>query len=262
MGRVAAAAVGILLTLVLAVSGAGIAQDGFRLAREPIAVQLVPTRHTVLAAEISAKIENIAFRQGTFFKAGDVLVELDCSLQEAQLQRAKAERRAARATYNGNRNLASLNAVGKVELEKSAAELAVAQAEVTYLDVMLDKCLLTAPFEGAAGAWELRPQQYVQAGQPILAIHDHHALQIEFIVPTAWLDWFKPGYVFAVQIEDTGQAYPATLQRTAARADPVSQSVKAVAGLDGDHPELLAGMSGYLELSPPDPGKDAVEPEK
>ena len=40
------------------------------------------------------------------------------------------------------------------------------------------------------------------------------------------------------------------LLRIAARADPVSQSVKCVGLVDGHYPELLAGMSGRVLLAP------------
>ncbi len=249
-----------LLVLFLLLTGSLSAADNAALlARQPVPAQLVPERQTTLASELAGKIERIAVAEGEFFDKGDTLVELDCALQQAQLVRAKAQRRAARATYNGNRELAGLNAIGKVEMEKSAAEMAVAQAEVRYLEVMLKKCRILAPFAGAAGQWQVQPQQYVQAGQAIIDVHDHRALRVEFIVPTAWLDWFEPGYGFSIHIEDSGKAYPARLLRTAARADPVSQSIQAVAVLDGDFPELIAGMSGYLTFTSSQPeGDDAA----
>lgn len=43
----------------------------------------------------------------------------------------------------------------------------------------------------------------------------------------------------------------AKVQRIGARADPVSQSVKLSAAIDGKFSELIAGMSGRVTLTPP-----------
>jgi multidrug efflux pump subunit AcrA (membrane-fusion protein) len=40
------------------------------------------------------------------------------------------------------------------------------------------------------------------------------------------------------------------LLRTAARVDPISQTVRALAEVDGSFPELLPGMSGTVVLQP------------
>jgi hypothetical protein len=54
-----------------------------------------------------------------------------------------------------------------------------------------------------------------------------------------------------VRIDETGKTYPAKVTRLGAKVDPVSQSVKVVAAIDGSFPELIAGMSGKIALTPP-----------
>ena len=76
-------------------------------------------------------------------------------------------------------------------------------------------------------------------------------LELEFLVPSAWLGWLKNGQRFAVEIDETGKSYPARFTRLGARIDPVSQSIKVGAAIDGSFPELLAGMSGRIRLAPP-----------
>ena len=77
-----------------------------------IRAQLSPRRYTTLAAEIGARINRIAFKEGERFKAGQVLVSLDCSVQVAQRDRAKAALNAAETAWTGNRKMAEYNAVG------------------------------------------------------------------------------------------------------------------------------------------------------
>jgi hypothetical protein len=58
------------------------------------------------------------------------------------------------------------------------------------------------------------------------------------------------GGAFRVQIDETRKAYPARFIRLGARVDPVSQSIKVVAAINGKYPELMAGMSGRVQITP------------
>lgn len=221
------------------------------LEKQDIRAQLTPRRFTTIAAEVGAKISRIAVAEGGRFKAGQVLVSLDCSLQQAHLQKARAALSAAERTASANKRLAELNSVGKVELDVSEAEAAKARAEVSLTQVSLNKCHVVAPFSGRVVEQRVREQQFVQAGQPMLDILDDSVLELEFLVPSRWLVWLKPGFTFQVRIDETGKSYPARIQRLGARIDPVSQSIKVVAAIDGRFPELIAGMSGKVAIAAP-----------
>lgn len=231
-------------------AGANAPAAGFAVDRQDLRAQLMPQRYTTLSAELGAKISRIAVKEGEPFKAGQPLVVFDCALQKAQLDRATAQQASVQNTLDGNRQMARLNAIGQVELRNSEAELLKAQADVAYLQTTLDKCTITAPYDGRAAEQKAREQQFVQPGQAVLDIIDDSTLELEFIVPSRWLIWLKPGHRLNAAIDETRKSYPVRLLRIAAKADPVSQTVKCVGVVDGRFPELLAGMSGRVLLNP------------
>lgn len=75
------------------------------LERQEIRAQLLPRRYTTIAAEIGAKINRLPIAEGGAFKAGQMLVSFDCSLQQAQLQKAQAELQGATQTHSTNMRL-------------------------------------------------------------------------------------------------------------------------------------------------------------
>lgn len=219
--------------------------------RQEIRAQLSPRRFTTLAAEIGAKISRLPVAEGEAFKQGQTLLIFDCSIQAAQLNKAKAALVAADRTYSANKRLSELGSVGRVELDVSEAEVAKNRAEVAAMGAVLGKCSVGAPFPGRIAEQKVREQQYVQPGQALLEIIDDSVLELEFIAPSRWLAWLKAGTGFQVKIDETGKSYPAKVIRIGARVDPVSQSVKIAAAIDGRFPELIAGMSGKVLLAPP-----------
>lgn len=219
--------------------------------RQEIRAQLLPRRYTTVAAEIGAKINRLPVAEGGTFRAGQLLVSFDCSLQQAQLQKAQAELEGAELTYKSNQRLAELNSVGHLELDLSRSAVGKAKAERGATQAVLAKCGVSAPFAGRVAEQKVREQQYVQPGQPLLDILDDSVLELEFLVPSNWLSWLRTGGKFQVNIDETGKSYPAKFIRIGARVDPVSQSVKVAAAIDGKFPELIAGMSGRVQVTPP-----------
>jgi len=230
---------------------AGPGSSATALVEREIRAQLTPKRYTTLAAEVGAKIRLLPIPEGGFFKAGQTLVEFDCSLQQSQLQRAKAVQDAADATLKSTTRLSELNSAGKLELELAQTEAAKARADVSFNTVMLSKCRIAAPFAGRVSEQRVREQQYVQPGQPLLEIIDDSTLELEFIAPSSWMAFLKVNSAFEIRIDETGRSYPATIVRTAAKVDPVSQSVKFVGAIRGRFPDLIAGMSGRVLVTPP-----------
>lgn len=240
MGLVSAAAV---FTAAVGISRAQTTVD--------IRAQLSPRNYTTLSSELAAKIASIAVREGDRFSKGQVLVGMECSLQRANLEKARAALSAAEKTSDVNRRLQQMNAAGALEAEVAAADATKARAEVAAGLAVVSKCAVAAPFAGRVAELKVRAQQFVQPGQAMLEIIDDSVLEIEFLAPSAWLVWLKPGQDFHVAIDETAKTYPARVARLGARVDPVSQSVKVVAEINGKFPELMAGMSGRIVLVPP-----------
>jgi membrane fusion protein (multidrug efflux system) len=216
-----------------------------------IRAQLTPRDFTTLAAEIGAKIERLTVREGDRFRKGQILVSFDCSLQQAQVDEARASLVAAERTVAVNRRLLELKAIGTLENDLSIAEVDKARARVAEGTAVTAKCAVAAPFDGRVVEQKARAQQFVQPGQPLLDILDDSALELELVIPSKWLVWLKTGYTFQVTIDETAKTYPVTLTRIGARIDPVSQTVKVVGVIGGSHPELVSGMSGRVLLNPP-----------
>lgn len=220
--------------------------------RQEIRAQLMPRRYTTVAAEIGARVNALPVTESAAFKEGQLLVSFDCSLQQAQLEKAKADLEGAEFTHKANQRLLELNSIGQLEFDLSRSAVSKARAETGANLAVLAKCSVMAPFAGRVAEQKVREQQYVQPGQALLDILDDSVLELEFLVPSNWLSWLKPGHRLRVQIDETRKTYPARFIRIGARVDPVSQSIKVAATIDGRFPELIAGMSGRVQVSPAD----------
>ncbi|EPN68817.1 hypothetical protein A245_02853, partial [Pseudomonas syringae pv. actinidiae ICMP 19096] len=87
------------------------------------------TNQAVLASELSGRIVDLPFQEGESFNKGDTLARFDCSAYQAQLNAAQAASRGASEELAHNRQLASLNSVGRFEVARAEAKLSETQAQ-------------------------------------------------------------------------------------------------------------------------------------
>jgi RND family efflux transporter MFP subunit len=213
-----------------------------------VPAQLVAVDETVLSVEIAGRIDRLPFRDGERFEAGDELIGIDCTIQEARLDKARAASHAADTASAVHRRLRDLNSASTLETQLAIAEAAQARAELNLAQAVVSKCSVPAPFGGRVVARHARAHAYVQAGQPVLEILDDRTLEATFILPSTWVTRIAPGQPVTLHIDETGATYPATISRLGARIDPVSHSLSAVATIDGTPEGLLAGMTGRIRI--------------
>lgn len=220
--------------------------------KQDIRAQLSAVTYNSIASELNARISELPFKEGQSFKVGQVLVVFDCATQQAQFQKTKAVLSIADRNYQTNKKLLALGSVGRVEYENSYSEFLKAKAENDELAAVLARCNVLAPYSGLVVEQKVRPQQFVQAGQPLIDILDKGALELEFVAPSKWSPWLVEGYKFEIKLDETGKSYPAKITRVNGKIDPVSQTIKVAAVIDGDFKEISPGMSGVLVIAPPE----------
>jgi len=216
-----------------------------------IRAKLSPVRYAVISAEVGAKVEKLPFAEGARFRAGEALVVFESAAYRAQADKARAQADSAERIVTAYRRLAEQGSVGQLELLSAEARAAEAKADKELTQVMLSKCTVSVPFAGRVGELRVREQQYVQSGQPLIEVIDDSTLELEFIAASASLAWLRVGQKFSVKIDETGKSYEAVLTRIGAKVDPVSQTIKLAASIQSGNAELLAGMSGTIDLKAP-----------
>ena len=214
-----------------------------------IRAQLVAIQSASLSAELAGVIKTLSAQEGRAFKKGQTLLAFNCDLQKTQWQKSKAQLESAEATYRSNQRLYELSSVSELQLESSRIEVDMASADADYYAGVIDKCSVPAPFNGVVGEVAVKALQYVQEGQPLLNFVNPNRLQLEFIVPTRWLNWLQQGSQFSIAVDDTQKSYQAKVVRISPSADPVSQSIKVIGEVIGQHKELIPGMSGSLTFA-------------
>src|SRR5205085_1613426 len=113
-----------------------------------VAALIVAGEETTLSSQMPGRIKQISVGLGDQVKRGSRLIEFDCSEQQAQLESADAEYRAARETHLARLRLQALGAAGELEVTVAAASADKARSQVGLRQSQLAYCKVDAPFGG------------------------------------------------------------------------------------------------------------------
>jgi membrane fusion protein (multidrug efflux system) len=216
-----------------------------------IRVLLIPEIESEISSRIDAEITKIHGRDGDQFHKGENLVEFDCELINAHLQKARYDFEAAQETHDANLQLQGFGSASQLDVAISSARVKRAQAEVLVNTTIVKKCIIKAPFSGKIVKLEATPFESVSQGDPIMEIIDTENLLIRLLIPSKWLRWLKTGASFTVHIDETLQKYSANISGMGAKINPINQTIEVFGKFTKLSPALLPGMSGTAFFPPP-----------
>lgn len=197
----------------------------------------------VLKPEVSGRIQSLSFGDGQRVRKGQLMVQLDDTLQQAQLKQAEASAAIARTNLQRSRELASQNFVSQSAVDQNAAALEVAQAQVALAQAQLGRMKIVAPFDGITGIRSVSVGDYVKDGADLVMIEDLSSLWVDFRLPEQYLSRLKVNQNVEVQLDAFPQRkFKAQIDAIDAQLDTNGRSVLVRARLANSDGTLRGGM--------------------
>ena len=146
--------------------------------------QLQARQTLTISNEYPGSITYVGFAPGEQVSANQVLIKLDTSIDEADLQAAKARVKLAESTYQRFKKLLAEKRISPDEVDRAAAEVAVNQAQVQRLTALIEKKTIRAPFAGQTGLDQYQSGQLLDANSAITTlVGNDDAIWVDFQVP-------------------------------------------------------------------------------
>lgn len=209
-------------------------------------VELRAPTMVMLSSPMAGRLAEVKVKDGDYVSKDDLLVQVDDSLPLLRYEMSKASRDQADTQLRLAAKLHKLGSRGALDVKLAQAQFEAADAEMMMSRQMVDFCRIKAPFAGRVTHLEVKENQHVGEGSPLLELAEYGAMEIEFMMPSSWLSNVKTGSKFEVRIDETGKRYPAEIIRLGGKVDPLTQSIRAYGRLNTDDDTLLPGMTGMV----------------
>jgi membrane fusion protein (multidrug efflux system) len=215
-----------------------------RLVDEAQSVGSLRSRQSIIVRpEVSGRITQVNFRDGQRVSRGQLLVQLDDQLAQAQIKQAEAELSIARANFNRNKELVEQNFISRRTVEESAANLEVAQAKLALAQATAARLKIMAPFDGTVGIRSVNLGDYLKDGADVVNLEDMDAIYVDYRLPERFQSQVKVGQKAQIDIDALpGRKFSAVVLAIDPLIDANGRSVGVRACIDNRRMQLRPGM--------------------
>jgi membrane fusion protein (multidrug efflux system) len=155
----------------------------------------------ILRPEVAGRVSQINFREGERVTKGQVLVKLDNSVQQADVDRARANLTLSRTKHERSIDLRNKGFISNQALEEAENGLKVAQADAELMSARHGKTSLLAPFSGTVGLRLISVGDYVKEGQDLVNLESLDPLKVDFRVPELALSQVRDGQTLQITLD-------------------------------------------------------------
>lgn len=218
--------------------------ETIRITDDAQAVGSLRSRQSVmLRPEVSGRVTQINFRDADRVRRGQLLVQLDDQLPQAQVKQAEAELSIARANHKRNQELVEEKFIAQRVVDESAANLQVSEAKLALARATLARLKIVAPFDGVAGIRNISVGDYLKDGADIVNIEDLDAMYVDFRLPERFQTKVRPGQTALIDLDALpGQRFAALVMAVDPLLDANGRSVGVRGCIDNRQLRLRPGM--------------------
>ncbi|MET0794709.1 MAG: efflux RND transporter periplasmic adaptor subunit [Polyangiaceae bacterium] len=223
---------------------------------------IAPVKGVALSNDSPGVVSKINFESGAMVRQGQVLVELDTSVERAQLASAVVHHDLAVVNVNRSRALIKEQVTSQAQVDTDEANAKSAATDAQTIQAQIARKIVRAPFSGRLGIRAVNVGQYLNPGTTLTVLQAVGAVYVDFSMPQQQLDTVIVGAPVKVSIE--GSKDP-TLDGTIAAVDPTIDSntrmIKVRATVPNAEEKLHPGMFANVAVVLPDQGAVVTIPQ-
>lgn len=209
----------------------------------------------MLRPEVAGRVKALGFRDGARVRKGQLLVQLDDTLQRAEVRQARAQVSIAQATLKRNQELVAENFVAQRVLDESAANVQVVEAQLALAVARLSRMALVAPFDGTVGIRNVSLGDYVKDGADLVNLEDISSLYVDFRLPERYQGKLRPQQLVVLALDALpGRTFEARVEAIDPLLDANGRSVGVRAvllnTLGDKRPGMFARVTVLFSVNP------------
>ena len=217
---------------------------------------LVAVQGVTVSAEMAGKVVKIAFEPGATVAANDLLVQLDTSIEEAQLRSVEALAWIAKTNLDRANELRAKNTNSQAELDAADAQAKQANAQADNIRAVIAKKTIRAPFAGRLGLRLINLGQNLKEGDPIVSLQTLDPIYANFSLPQQRIAVLTVGGAVRLTSDAApGETFNGKVTAISPDVDVATRNVRVQATLANTGEKLRPGMFGNVTVVLPNPEK-------
>jgi len=202
-----------------------------------------------VSTDLAGIVREIAFESGNKVHAGDLIVRLDTTQEEAQLHQAEAQRDWATVTLKRDKDLVEKHAISQSDYDNAEASYRQSQASVDQFKALIARKTLRAAFDGVAGIRQVNLGQYLKEGDPVVTLQSFNPIYANFMLPQQDLSKLVVGQPVTLRVDAYGdRSFNGVVTAINSLVDQATRNVQVQATLANPDALLRPGMFAKVSV--------------
>jgi membrane fusion protein (multidrug efflux system) len=210
-------------------------------------------RSITLRNELPGTVRQVRLIPGQVVEAGALLVALDVSVEQAELEAERAQAALAETTLDRLQRLSGEKAVSQQEVDQALAQRDVALAQIARTKAIIGRKTIRAPFRARVGIADVHEGQYLKEGDLLTTLQGvDDALHVDFTVAQGVAAGLRVGDGVEVLQAGAASPLPARIVAIDARVDPTTRNAMVRARIERapNPPSPGASVSVRVPIGP------------
>jgi membrane fusion protein, multidrug efflux system len=204
---------------------------------------VVAINGVTVSTDLAGIVSQIAFESGAKVHAGDLLVHLDTSQEEAQLHQAEAQRDLAQVNLKRNTGLLASRTISQSDYDTSEATFRQTKATVDQYRAVIARKTLRAAFDGIVGIRQANLGQYLNTGDPVVTLQSFDPIYVNFSLPQQDLSKLAVGQTVELHADAfEKETFTGKINAINSLVDQATRNVQIQATLSNPDAKLRPGM--------------------
>ncbi|MGY6536909.1 MAG: efflux RND transporter periplasmic adaptor subunit [Pararhodobacter sp.] len=212
-----------------------------------------------LTVEAAGIVREIGFAANQDVRAGDVLLQLDDEVQQADLGAVRSQMALERANLAREAELQSRGVASDARLDQTRAAFDAAEAQLARAEAVIRQRRLIAPFDGMIGLPRVDAGTYLSPGTIVATLQHLDTMRVDFSLPEQALPSVSIGQRLHVRIDGDARSFDGQITGIDPRVDPGSRMVALRGSVDNPDRALTPGQFARVRIYlPPEEGVIAL----
>jgi membrane fusion protein (multidrug efflux system) len=195
-----------------------------------------------LTVETAGVVSAILFKANGRVAKGDVLLQLDDAVQQADLAAAKAQAALDQQALDRALELQRRKVGSDVAVDSAQAAASASAAQVQKLQALVEQKKILAPFAGTIGIPQIDIGQYLSPGTKVATLQDIDTLRADFAIPEQRLGELTIGQPVTFGFGTGDMPFKGAITGIDPKVDPNSRLVSVRASIDNPDGKLTPGQ--------------------
>jgi membrane fusion protein (multidrug efflux system) len=210
---------------------------------------VVALRSITVRNELPGTVRHVTLTPGAVVEAGTVLVGLDVSVEQAELQALEAQAKLAATQLERMQRMVDRKAASAMELDAARAQFDVATAQMARTRAVIARKTIRAPFRARVGISDVHQGQYLNEGTELTTLQGvDEAVYVDFTVAQAVAASLRKGVAVGVYADAGGKPVSASILALDARVDAATRNTAVRARIEDASQAPSPGASVRVEV--------------